>query len=66
MRQERRKVKDLSVLLNAIGDNIDQTTILKQLLGHQSLHNQYHYRNHQLGDQFLKMIDSPDVEDEED
>lgn len=66
MRQERRKVKDLSVLLNAIGDNIDQTTILKQLLGHQSLHNQYHYRHHQLGDQLLKMIDSPDVEDEED
>ncbi len=45
IRQERRKIKDLSILLNTIGDNIDQASILKQLLNHQSLHNQYHYRN---------------------
>ncbi|MGM9907940.1 hypothetical protein [Limosilactobacillus sp.] len=63
-RQGRRKIKDLSILLNTIGDNIDQATILKHLLSHQSLHNQYHYRNHELGNRLLEMI-KPTVENEE-
>lgn len=63
-RQERRKVKDLSILLNTIGDNINQTTILKHLLNHQSLHNQYHYRNHELGNRLLEMS-KPAIENEE-
>lgn len=64
IRQERRKIKDLSILLNTIGDNIDQASILKQLLNHQSLHNQYHYRNRELGDQLLKMVKPAEVNGE--
>lgn len=64
IRQERRKIKDLSIILNTIGDNIDQASILKQLLNHQSLHNQYHYRNRDLGDQLLKMVKPADISGE--
>lgn len=60
IRQERRKIKDLSIILNTISDNIDQASILKQLFNHQSLHNQYHYRNRALGDQLLKMVKPAD------
>ncbi|MGN1282644.1 MAG: hypothetical protein ACI4UB_02360 [Limosilactobacillus sp.] len=66
VRQERRKIKDLSILLNTIDDNIDQTKILKQLLSHQSLHNQYHYRSHEFGNKLLEMIDPAYVENKDD
>lgn len=62
MRQQRRKIKDLSILLDTIDENIDQALILKGLLGHQSLHSQYHFRNRELGERLLTMI-NPSLED---
>lgn len=58
MRVARRRIKDICVLLQTIDENLDSSRLLRQLLGHQSLHNQYHFRNHELGDQLLGMTAS--------
>lgn len=60
MRQQRRKIKDLSILLDTIDQNINQTLLLRELLKHQSLRNQYHFRNRELGARLLSMIDTRD------
>lgn len=44
-RHDRRKIKDLSIMLNCLADNMDVDAILAGLKNHPSLHNHYCYRD---------------------
>lgn len=45
MRQKRRKIKDLNIMLNALATNWDADSTLRELVNNASLHNQYYYRD---------------------
>lgn len=58
MRQDRRQVKNLALILDVLARNIDLKEILKQLLQEPSLKNQYHYRHKETGKLLLRFLDS--------
>lgn len=45
-------------MLNAIGDNTNVASILKLLLENSSLKNQYHYRNKEIGQLMLSLMNN--------
>lgn len=57
MRQDRRQVKNLALILDILARNIDLKEILKQLMQEPSLKNQYHYRHKETGKLLLRFLD---------
>lgn len=53
--QQRRKIKDLSIILDCIADNMDSESIIESIRNHPSLHNHYCYRDRATAETMKKL-----------
>lgn len=54
-RRNRRQIKDLSIILDCLADNMDADAILAGLKNHPSLHNHYCYRDQATAEMMKKL-----------